>query len=111
MEEIIRHIFKSSFTGPRQEQEQQQQQEQQEQQQQQTQVEDIPARMISENGRVGALFASKAFVQLVFNPFVGKATQKYGYELPFLIGTGFLLLSALSKFDFSRHFHMRISYV
>ena len=53
--------------------------------------------MVSENGRVGALFASKAFVQLFVNPLVGKATSKYGYELPFVIGTGFLFLSSFGK--------------
>lgn len=51
--------------------------------------------MASENSRIGALFASKAFVQLIFNPCVGKATVTFGYDLPFLIGTAFLLLSSL----------------
>ena len=53
--------------------------------------------MIQENGRVGALFASKAFVQLIVNPLVGKATNNWGYEIPFMIGTCILLVSALSK--------------
>ena len=56
-----------------------------------------PATMIQENGRVGALFASKAFVQLIVNPMVGKATNNWGYEIPFMIGTCILLVSALSK--------------
>ena len=56
-----------------------------------------PAKMVSENGRVGALFSSKAFVQLLVNPLVGKATNKFGYELPFIIGTGFLFVSSFSK--------------
>ena len=53
--------------------------------------------MVSENTRVGALFASKAFVQLLINPLVGKATGIFGYELPFLIGTVFLFISSISK--------------
>ena len=53
--------------------------------------------MIQENGRVGALFASKAFVQLIVNPLVGKATNNWGYEIPFMFGTCILLVSALSK--------------
>ena len=57
-----------------------------------------PATMIQENGRLGALFASKAFVQLIVNPLVGKATNYWGYEMPFILGTGLLLLSAISKF-------------
>ena len=56
-----------------------------------------PATMIQENGRVGALFASKAFVQLIVNPMVGKATNNWGYEIPFMIGTCILLVSAISK--------------
>ena len=54
--------------------------------------------MIKENGRVGTLFASKAFVQLVANPLVGYATTKRGYHLPFICGTSILLLSSLSKY-------------
>ena len=56
-----------------------------------------PATMIEENGRVGALFASKAFVQLIVNPFVGKSTNTWGYEMPFMLGTGLLLVSATSE--------------
>ena len=57
-----------------------------------------PATMIEENGRVGALFASKAFVQLIVNPIVGKSTNNWGYEMPFMLGTGLLLVSAISEF-------------
>ena len=60
--------------------------------------------MVSENSRIGALFASKAFVQLIFNPLVGKATITFGYDIPFLIGTSFLLLSSLI-FTFVTSFH------
>jgi hypothetical protein len=54
-------------------------------------------KMSTENGRVGFLFSSKAFVQLIANPAVGYATQKLGYHLPFISGSATLLLSAISK--------------
>lgn len=54
--------------------------------------------MIKENGRVGSLFASKAFVQLAANPLVGYATSKRGYHLPFMCGTAILLLASISEF-------------
>ena len=69
-----------------------------------------PATMIQENGRVGALFASKAFVQLIVNPFVGKATNNWGYEIPFMIGTCILLVSAISKcFQKQKHSDLAIN--
>jgi len=55
-------------------------------------------KMASENGRVGFLFASKAFVQLIANPIVGYTTQKMGYHLPFIAGSATLLLSAISEY-------------
>ncbi|CAL4222223.1 unnamed protein product, partial [Meganyctiphanes norvegica] len=55
----------------------------------------IPEDIISENGRVGLLFSSKAFVQLVVNPFIGPLTAKIGYPLPLLVGTHTLIISAL----------------
>ena len=58
---------------------------------------EISESLIHENARVGALFASKAFVQLIINPIVGVATQKAGYQIPFLTGTFILLLSSISK--------------
>ncbi len=79
VKEVVRHIFETSFTGPF------------------ASDNENKEKLIQENGRVGALFASKAFVQLLVNPFIGIATQKYGYERPFLVGTGLLLLSAASK--------------
>ena len=59
--------------------------------------EKVPAKLIHENGIVGALFASKAFVQLVVNPLVGYATVKHGYAVPFLFGTVVLFTSSLSE--------------
>ena len=60
---------------------------------------DISESLIHENTRVGALFASKAFVQLIFNPLVGVATERCGYQMPFLLGTAILLISSSSKYD------------
>uniref|UniRef100_B3P8G0 GG12415 n=1 Tax=Drosophila erecta TaxID=7220 RepID=B3P8G0_DROER len=48
-----------------------------------------------ENGSIGLLLAMKALVQLIFNPIVGNASSKFGYRLPIVIGTFFLLLSSL----------------
>lgn len=53
--------------------------------------------LLMENGRVGALFASKAIVQLMVNPLVGLITSKCGYQLPFVVGSGILCLSSIRK--------------
>ncbi|XP_045474617.1 synaptic vesicular amine transporter-like isoform X2 [Harmonia axyridis] len=49
----------------------------------------------SENGVLGALLASKAFVQLLFTPFVGYAVTKVGCYLPMLLGSCNILLASL----------------
>ncbi|XP_061389046.1 synaptic vesicular amine transporter [Musca vetustissima] len=49
----------------------------------------------SENGSIGVLLAMKALVQLIFNPIVGNLSIKYGYRLPIVMGTFFLLISSL----------------
>ena len=36
--------------------------------------------IVNENQEVGVMFASKAFVQLIANPFIGKLTNKYEYH-------------------------------
>ena len=59
--------------------------------------EHIPEDIIEENGKVGALFASKALVQLLVNPCVGSITNSYGYSFPFIFGTVALFLSSMSK--------------
>ncbi|XP_011499323.1 PREDICTED: synaptic vesicular amine transporter [Ceratosolen solmsi marchali] len=48
-----------------------------------------------ENGRVGLLLSSKAFVQLILNPAVGSLTGIFGYAKPLLLGNLSLLLAAL----------------
>ena len=59
--------------------------------------EHIPEDIIEENGKVGALFASKALVQLLINPCVGSITNYYGYSVPFIFGTIVLFISSMSK--------------
>ncbi|XP_075147440.1 putative mushroom body vesicular transporter portabella [Haematobia irritans] len=51
--------------------------------------------LASENGSIGILLAMKALVQLIFNPIVGNMSIKYGYRLPIVMGTFFLLVSSL----------------
>lgn len=53
--------------------------------------------LASENGSIGILLAMKALVQLIFNPIVGNVSTKYGYRLPIVLGTFFLLISSLGK--------------
>uniref|UniRef100_A0A8C6VQ11 Solute carrier family 18 member A1 n=1 Tax=Naja naja TaxID=35670 RepID=A0A8C6VQ11_NAJNA len=40
----------------------------------------------NENVRVGLLFASKALIQLIANPFVGPLTNRIGYHIPMFLG-------------------------
>ncbi|XP_069140414.1 synaptic vesicular amine transporter-like [Argopecten irradians] len=42
--------------------------------------------LANENVKVGLLFASKALVQLLFNPFVGSLTNRIGYTIPMFTG-------------------------
>ncbi|XP_068152861.1 synaptic vesicular amine transporter [Drosophila tropicalis] len=51
--------------------------------------------LTQENGSIGLLLAMKALVQLIFNPIVGNASNKFGYRLPIVVGTFFLLVSSL----------------
>ncbi|XP_064107309.1 synaptic vesicular amine transporter-like [Macrobrachium nipponense] len=55
----------------------------------------LPQDIINENSWVGLLFSSKAFVQLIVNPFIGPLTSRIGYSLPLLVGTQNLIISAL----------------
>ena len=50
----------------------------------------------SEDVAVGFLFASKAFVQLLINPFSGAFIDKIGYDIPMCIGLGIIFLSTLT---------------
>uniref|UniRef100_A0A671MDU9 Chromaffin granule amine transporter-like n=1 Tax=Sinocyclocheilus anshuiensis TaxID=1608454 RepID=A0A671MDU9_9TELE len=50
-----------------------------------------------ENVRVGLLFASKALVQLMVNPFVGPLTNRIGYHIPMFAGFVIMFVSTISK--------------
>ncbi|XP_044516762.1 chromaffin granule amine transporter isoform X1 [Gracilinanus agilis] len=53
-----------------------------------------------ENLRVGLLFASKAIMQLLVNPFVGILTNRIGYHIPMFAGFVIMFLSTV-MFAFS----------
>nr|XP_033805378.1 LOW QUALITY PROTEIN: chromaffin granule amine transporter [Geotrypetes seraphini] len=56
--------------------------------------------LTDENVRVGLLFASKALVQLLVNPFVGPLTNRIGYHIPMFAGFVIMFLSTI-MFAFS----------
>ncbi|XP_042331316.1 chromaffin granule amine transporter [Sceloporus undulatus] len=51
--------------------------------------------LTKENIRVGLLFASKALMQLIANPFVGPLTNRIGYHIPMFLGFVIMFLSTL----------------
>ncbi|XP_074495974.1 chromaffin granule amine transporter isoform X2 [Sebastes fasciatus] len=53
-----------------------------------------------ENVRVGLLFASKALVQLLINPFIGPLTNRIGYHIPMFAGFIIMFVSTI-MFAFS----------
>lgn len=55
-------------------------------------------RLERENGPLGALLASKAFVQLIFTPFFGWISELFGYDLPLLFGSGTMFLASICKY-------------
>ncbi|XP_066259227.1 synaptic vesicular amine transporter [Euwallacea similis] len=59
--------------------------------------------LVDETVAVGMLFASKAFVQLVANPFVGPLTHKIGYSVPMFAGFIIMFLSTII-FAFGRSY-------
>jgi DHA1 family solute carrier family 18 vesicular amine transporter 1/2 len=59
--------------------------------------------LIQENIEVGVMFASKAVVQLITNPFVGPLTNRIGYEVPMFCGFIIMFLSTII-FAFSRSY-------
>uniref|UniRef100_A0A668AWL0 Solute carrier family 18 member 2 n=1 Tax=Myripristis murdjan TaxID=586833 RepID=A0A668AWL0_9TELE len=59
-----------------------------------------PGRLLNENVKVGLLFASKATVQLMTNPFIGPLTNRIGYQLPIFAGFCIMFLSTI-MFAFS----------
>ncbi|XP_059726553.1 chromaffin granule amine transporter [Haemorhous mexicanus] len=56
--------------------------------------------LAQENTRVGLLFASKALVQLLVNPWVGVLTNRIGYHIPMFLGFTIMFLSTV-MFAFS----------
>merc|ERR1719336_1249080 len=59
--------------------------------------------LVEENIEVGVMFASKAVVQLIANPFVGPLTNRIGYEVPMFCGFIIMFLSTII-FAFSRSY-------
>ncbi|KAF3708616.1 Synaptic vesicular amine transporter [Channa argus] len=53
------------------------------------------SRLLNENVKVGMLFASKATVQLITNPFIGPLTNRIGYQLPIFAGFCIMFLSTI----------------
>ncbi|XP_071985417.1 synaptic vesicular amine transporter isoform X4 [Engystomops pustulosus] len=56
--------------------------------------------LLNENVKVGLLFASKATVQLLTNPFIGPLTNRIGYQIPMFAGFCIMFLSTI-MFAFS----------
>ncbi|XP_028629337.1 synaptic vesicular amine transporter [Grammomys surdaster] len=56
--------------------------------------------LLNENVQVGLLFASKATVQLVTNPFIGLLTNRIGYPIPMFAGFCIMFISTI-MFAFS----------
>ncbi|RZC34511.1 synaptic vesicular amine transporter, partial [Asbolus verrucosus] len=54
--------------------------------------------LVQETVQVGMMFASKAFVQLLANPFVGPLTHKIGYSVPMFAGFVIMFLSTISEY-------------
>ncbi|KAF4791202.1 Synaptic vesicular amine transporter [Turdus rufiventris] len=56
--------------------------------------------LLNENVQVGLLFASKATVQLMTNPFIGPLTNRIGYQIPLFAGFCIMFVSTI-MFAFS----------
>lgn len=61
------------------------------------------AELMHETVEVGVMFASKAVVQLITNPFIGPLTNRIGYSIPMFMGFIIMFLSTLI-FAFSRSY-------
>ena len=59
--------------------------------------------LLNENVEVGVMFAAKAFVQLVTNPFIGPLTNRIGYSVPMFAGFVIMFLSTV-VFAFGRSY-------
>ncbi|XP_027707240.1 synaptic vesicular amine transporter isoform X2 [Vombatus ursinus] len=56
--------------------------------------------LLNENVQVGLLFASKATIQLLTNPFIGPMTNRIGYQIPMFAGFCIMFVSTI-MFAFS----------
>ncbi|XP_015266722.1 PREDICTED: synaptic vesicular amine transporter [Gekko japonicus] len=61
--------------------------------------------LLNENVQVGLLFASKATVQLITNPFIGPMTNRIGYQLPMFAGFCIMFVSTI-MFAFSESYKL-----
>ncbi|XP_066476967.1 synaptic vesicular amine transporter isoform X2 [Tiliqua scincoides] len=61
--------------------------------------------LLNENVQVGLLFASKATVQLITNPFIGPMTNRIGYQIPMFAGFCIMFLSTI-MFAFSESYKL-----
>ena len=59
----------------------------------------------AEDVAVGTLFASKAIIQLIVNPFTGALIDRIGYDIPMCIGLCIIFLST-TTFAFGRSYGM-----
>ncbi|XP_044295576.1 synaptic vesicular amine transporter [Varanus komodoensis] len=59
--------------------------------------------LLNENVQVGLLFASKATVQLLTNPFIGPMTNRIGYQIPMFAGFCIMFISTI-MFAFSESY-------
>ncbi|XP_074647614.1 putative vesicular acetylcholine transporter-B [Tubulanus polymorphus] len=57
----------------------------------------------NEDSAIGVLFASKAILQLLVNPFTGHLIDRIGYDFPMMIGLGIMFLST-SVFAFGESY-------
>ncbi|KPP66404.1 hypothetical protein Z043_115094 [Scleropages formosus] len=60
-------------------------------------------KLLNENVKVGLLFASKATVQLITNPFIGPLTNRIGYQIPLFAGFCIMFVSTI-MFAFSKSY-------
>ncbi|XP_060624488.2 synaptic vesicular amine transporter [Anolis sagrei] len=61
--------------------------------------------LLNENVQVGLLFASKATVQLLTNPFIGPMTNRIGYQIPLFAGFCIMFVSTI-MFAFSESYKL-----
>ncbi|KAK6186584.1 hypothetical protein SNE40_008598 [Patella caerulea] len=51
--------------------------------------------LANENIKVGLMFASKAMIQLIVNPFIGLITNRIGYSIPMFTGFCIMMVSTI----------------